>query len=321
VSPELAHQAGVREWASKPVRSSELYGALMQLAAPRELAAADILPTMASLPRPRAPRGRVLVVEDNHVNQLVAQGVLHKLGFTADLAADGLQALAALEDREYDIVLMDCHMPEMDGFQATTELRRREGDRRQGDRRAADHRRTPVIAMTAGVLAEDQERCRAAGMDDFVAKPVDVDALERALVRHLTGTMPSAGEAPATPEPAVSPDALDLSRLDVLRRLDPDGAGGLVRAVVTAFLEEIPTRLGTVRAAAAAGGGAALEQAAHQLKGSAANLGATQVATLCDQLEDLGRSGDEVDHALVDRLTIELDRAGCALADVVAVGA
>ena len=118
----------------------------------------------------------MLVVEDNAVNQMVAEGVLRTLGYDVDIADNGLRALEALADRSYAAVLMDCHMPEMDGFQATAELRRREGT----------DRHTPVIAMTAGVLAEDRERCAAAGMDDFVAKPIDVGQLQQALARRIS---------------------------------------------------------------------------------------------------------------------------------------
>jgi CheY-like chemotaxis protein len=115
----------------------------------------------------------VLVAEDNMVNQMVAMGFLEELGYDAHLAADGREALLLMEKGVYDAVLMDCHMPEMDGFQATRELRRRE----------PSGRRTPVIAMTAGVLDEDRERCLAAGMDDFVAKPVDLEDLRSTLAR------------------------------------------------------------------------------------------------------------------------------------------
>jgi len=146
--------------------------------------AAAPAPAGPVIPRPRLERGRVLVVEDNPVNQLVARGVLTRLGFSVQVADDGRQALLALDAETFDAVLMDCHMPVLDGYAATEELRRREGDRRRAGRPGGD-RRTPVIAMTAGVLAEDRTRCRTAGMDDFVPKPIDVGLLERALDRAL----------------------------------------------------------------------------------------------------------------------------------------
>jgi PAS domain S-box-containing protein len=135
-------------------------------------------PEAAAHPRPGEGR-RVLLVEDNELNQLVAEGILDRLGYRHDVAVDGVEALRLAGERDYDAILMDCQMPRMDGYTATAELRRRE----------AGQRRTPVIAMTAGVQVSDQERCLAAGMDDYVGKPVDPGELERVLLRW-TGTAP-----------------------------------------------------------------------------------------------------------------------------------
>jgi CheY-like chemotaxis protein len=120
----------------------------------------------------------VLVVEDSVTNQMVAVGILEHLGYTSDVAANGLEALDALDRRKYDAVLMDCQMPEMDGYDATREQRRREGD----------GARTPVIAMTAGVTEGERERCLAAGMDDYVPKPVTPASIDTALSRWVRST-------------------------------------------------------------------------------------------------------------------------------------
>ncbi len=321
MDPDAAARAGVRQWASKPVRSSQLYDALLALAAPAAASCAGSPASAALVPSPRVSRGRVLVAEDNAVNQLVAQGVLAKLGFTVRLAGDGRQALAAWDAEVFDAVLMDCHMPGMDGYQATVELRRREGDRRAAGRPGGD-RRTPVIAMTAGVLAEDRERCLAAGMDDFVGKPVDMDLLERALDRQLTTVRSDPPDADGNPTGSDGPpDPVDLTRLDTLRRLDPDGTARLLQAIVSAFLLDAPGRLAAVRGAAATGGGHPLEQAAHQLKGAAGNLGAHLVAALCEQLETAGRSNTDPDPDLLEQLQVELDRAGLALTGALPVPA
>jgi PAS domain S-box-containing protein len=141
-------------------------------------------------PQPAAPstgasrtrRGRLLVVEDNEINQLVAVGILDHLGFVSEVAGNGREALSLLEGSTFDAVLMDCQMPEMDGFQATVELRHAEA-KLSADAGRRVH--TPVIAMTAGAVAGDRERCLAAGMDDYVAKPVDPAELEAALRRCL----------------------------------------------------------------------------------------------------------------------------------------
>jgi len=144
--------------------------------------------TEAAPPRTRALLGRVLIVEDHPVNQEVAIALVARLGYASDLAENGIEALAALEKESYDAVLMDCHMPEMDGFQATEEVRRREAGRIH----------TPIIAMTAGALIEDREKCMAAGMDDYLAKPIKNGELERALTRWI----PVEQAGPPTPAPS-----------------------------------------------------------------------------------------------------------------------
>jgi PAS domain S-box-containing protein len=169
-----ARRAGVGGWINKPVRPGELAEALLRLVG-REVPSQPSGGAAEPAGTAEGDRATVLVAEDNMVNQMVAMGFLEELGYDAHLAADGREALLLLEQADYDAVLMDCHMPEMDGFQATRELRLRE----------PAGRRTPVIAMTAGVLDEDRERCLAAGMDDFVAKPVDLADLRDTLARWV----------------------------------------------------------------------------------------------------------------------------------------
>lgn len=164
--------AGLVVCINKPVRLSELHDSLLLLAHHGAEAAGVAVPS-PSAPPVVATHGRVLVAEDNVVNQMVAQGVLRKLGYAVEIVADGRQALAAMGSRSFDLVLMDCHMPEVDGFEATIEWRRHEGD----------GPRLPIVAMTAGVLAIDRDRCIAAGMDDFVPKPINVELLRRTMLR------------------------------------------------------------------------------------------------------------------------------------------
>jgi PAS domain S-box-containing protein len=159
---------------NKPIRSAQLRDCLSQAVQP---AARLPRPDQSGLTDPQHPgRGRVLVVEDNAINQLVARGLLDRLGFVADLAAHGHEALASLETAEYAAVLMDCQMPGMDGYTATQEIRRREGTGRH----------IPIIAMTAGALPGDEERCLAAGMDAYLPKPINSTQLENVLNRWVT---------------------------------------------------------------------------------------------------------------------------------------
>jgi PAS domain S-box-containing protein len=168
---ELA-AAGIREWLTKPVRASELHAKLLRMMADKAVpVSAETRPARQNVPS----RGCILVVEDNEVNQLVARGMIGKLGYEADVVADGAEAVSATAVRSYTAVLMDCHMPVMDGFDATKAIRAR------GDQPT----RLPIIAMTAGAQDEDRERCLAAGMDDYLSKPVDPRALAEVLKRWV----------------------------------------------------------------------------------------------------------------------------------------
>ena len=295
--------AGVREWLMKPVRSSEFYNRLVRLMSTREhaAAAAGSAPTAAeasaepSEASPNAPsRGRILVVEDNEVNQLVARATVTKFGYAVDVVADGAAAVAATARSQYAAVLMDCHMPVMDGFEATRAIRRRDAERS----------RLPIIAMTAGALDGDRERCLAAGMDDYLSKPVNAVELEAALARWVPEQAPQLLAVTGGRPPSVDPD-----RLAMLRDLGPEDGRGLLPAAAEAFRKDVPARLAVLRESVHNGGGTALVQAAHALKGAAANIGATAVATLCGELEQMGRSGKHDDGPqLVSRLEAELLR-------------
>jgi two-component system, sensor histidine kinase and response regulator len=244
----------------------------------------------------------VLVVEDNVLNQVVAVGILDRLGCDADVVDNGRDAVAAATRGAYGVVLMDCRLPGLDGFQATAEIRRREG--------AGRH--VPIVAMTASASQQDRERCLAAGMDDHVAKPVLVGDLGAVLDRWLPAVAPAAGAEPAA-------DVLDRDRIAALMELDQDGQGSrLLTRLAAAFLAGAPADLAGLRAAVERGDAAAVGEVAHHLKGAAATLGSGAVVDLCDGLEvlagadALGSAGD-----LLGRLEAELDRVRDALAAIV----
>ena len=318
--------AGVREWLMKPVRSSEFYNRLIRLMSTSEqrppaerltaMTNAALLKRSAAGPSyPGHVRGRLLVVEDNEVNQLVAQSTVAKFGYAVDVVANGAEAVAAVETTAYDAILMDCHMPVLDGFEATRIIRRRENG----------NNRLPIIAMTAGALDGDRERCLAAGMDDYLAKPVDATALETVLARWVPDQAASflpgqplavtGGHAAATSEH--SRQGLDPTRLAILRDLGPSDGLGLLPAAAEAFRNDVPDRIAALTRAINDDDGPALTQAAHALKGAAANIGATSAAALCGELEALGATGRHGDATqFVGRLeeelalvNIELDRA------------
>jgi signal transduction histidine kinase/CheY-like chemotaxis protein len=176
ISAAEASAAGIAARLTKPVHLARLREALVSALGSRgaDLPAPDVPAAAVRAARPH--RGHVLVVEDSEINQLVAVGILEHLGFTTELADDGRAALVLLETTVYDVVLMDCQMPDINGYEATRELRRREGA----------GRRTPVIALTAGAVEGERERCLAAGMDDYLTKPMDPVDVDAVLTRWLT---------------------------------------------------------------------------------------------------------------------------------------
>jgi len=169
---EQTRDAGIAETLTKPVRLAQLHAALQNVHGQSATAAGTSIGSSKPL---AGTRGHLLVVEDNATNQLVAVGILDSLGFTTEVAANGLEALQAMSRRPFAAVLMDCHMPIMDGYTATAQIRQNEGTTRH----------TPIIAMTAGAIEGDRERCLAAGMDDYVSKPVTPDSIDEVLTSWL----------------------------------------------------------------------------------------------------------------------------------------
>ena len=311
LSEAEAHLRGFAGSLTKPVRSSELFDCLIAglnsgaawAEAPAALAAAQETPALA--------RGLILLVEDNEMNQLVGSKVLARLGYRFDIANHGREAVTAVLARRYDAVLMDCQMPEMDGYQATVEIRRIEGE----------DRHTPVIAMTAAAMEGDREACLAAGMDDYVTKPVRMDAVEAVLARWV-GEPSEAGAGGAAPDgEASTPESgpLDQSQIELLRSLD-DGQGDLLGEIIESYLVQTAEGRDELVRVIEERDPRALEVTAHTLKGASANVGASAIAAVCAEIETHGRSARLDDAAdLVPRLDAELARTRDALSQLVTV--
>ncbi|MBI4800070.1 MAG: response regulator, partial [Desulfarculus sp.] len=271
--------AGFDATLSKPVRKASLEQCLRALLAGRPGAGQAAPP-----PAPGQPEGdlagegrklRILVAEDNLVNQQVALHVLVNQGHRVDVAINGAEAVRAVRTGRYDLVFMDCQMPEMDGYAATQAIRGLEG--------AA--RRTPIVAMTAHALPGDREKCLAAGMDDYLSKPVRPGDLAAALRRQLGG-------GPAPDSPAAAPEqglpALDLAEL--LARLE--GQRQMAADLLRLSLAGLEGQMAGLRERLAAGDGPGLGQAAHALKGELASLAAPRAAGAAAALEQGARAGD-----------------------------
>jgi CheY-like chemotaxis protein len=286
-------EAGYAAWLTKPVRPLQLYNALIGvLQAPEAGAKATPAGTSAEADLPALPPLRVLVAEDNSVNQKVALRILAKLGARADAVGNGIEALEAMGRVPYDVVLMDVQMPEMDGLAATTELRRRE---------EGTGRHTPVIAMTAHAMERDRERCLAAGMDDHLAKPIRPQSLAVALLCWTVGRA-EAVETP--PEPPTVDVEFDQQQLD-------DVCGGdqaFARALMTEFGVSSADLMVQARAAAESGDLANLARAAHALAGGSSMLGARKLSATCHELNVVAEAGDlAAARAALDRAAQDLE--------------
>jgi CheY-like chemotaxis protein/HPt (histidine-containing phosphotransfer) domain-containing protein len=224
--------------------------------------------------------------------------------------ANGLEAVEASSRIAYDFILMDCQMPEMDGYEATTTIRQQE---------AHSGRHIPIIAMTANAMQGDRERCLAAGMDDYVSKPVQSVELVSVLQKWLPGYNSVSPETTPLVSQSLQvtqelPPALDAEAFTALKALSEGDDPAFVLSIIAAFIQDTPVHLDTLQQAAQAADATALERAAHTLKASSASVGACGMAELCLALQRLGRAGSTTGAlTLVAQLVLEFDRVRQAL--------
>jgi two-component system sensor histidine kinase/response regulator len=277
-------EVGFAAYLTKPIKQSHLYDCLAMVLSPSpdpaEPARGAPMITRHSLAEGRRRRVRILLAEDNAVNQRVALKLLERIGYRAAAVSSGREVLSALERSAFDMVLMDVQMPEMDGLQAAAEIRRREGATRH----------TPIIAMTAHAMKGDRERCLAAGMDDYLQKPVDAEELLAAIERWLPSgraVMRSCERVAERPTATGEPSLIDLKRIE-------ETAGGdaaFVREVIDLYVEETAKQIREIRQALSDRDSHRLERRAHAVKGASANVGAETMRAIALELETLGREG------------------------------
>jgi two-component system, sensor histidine kinase and response regulator len=297
-------QAGIVGFLSKPVRQSQLYNcfiAALEAPAQGPISIKQKRPDPGGAMKPLY--GYVLLAEDNPVNQEVALNMLEGLGCRVDTVANGREAVEALTHTPYDVVFMDCQMPEMDGFAATKAIRRHET--------AAAQVHTPIIALTAHALQSDREQCLAAGMDDYLSKPFTQGQLHAILARWLpqhSGSQPAQGPPASPGAPADGPApgqavyrsaSLDAKTLDRLRVLQRQGKPDVLVKVIQLYLSSAPQLLDSLRAAVIHGDATAMKRAAHSFKSSSGNVGALTLAALCKELEVMGGANHTAGAAAV----------------------
>jgi PAS domain S-box-containing protein len=269
VRGSLSQDLGVARFLVKPVTQSELLNTILTLLSGEPAEAVRPQPTVAEY-EPRVMGLRILLAEDNAVNQRLAVRILEKKGHAVEVAGNGREALDALGRQGFDLVLMDVQMPEMGGFEATARIRA--GEQGTG-------RHLPIIAMTARAMKGDRERCLRSGMDGYIAKPIQPRELFQTIDTIMTGSAPAA--------PVTGP-ALDAG--GALERVAGDQQ--LLRELVGLFLEEYPGLLSRIRAAVQQRDAEGLEQAAHTLKGAVGTFCAEAAHEAAFQLERMGRAGD-----------------------------
>jgi signal transduction histidine kinase/DNA-binding response OmpR family regulator len=283
---ELA-RLGIRHQLNKPVRREELLAGLCSL-----LGFEPHVPLASAAPQPAREavsqrfRGQVLVVEDNPINQKVATAMLSALGVTATVAPDGGVAVEMVREQPFDLVLMDCQMPVMDGFEATRAIRAFAGDRG----------RVPIIALTANAMRDDEARCFAAGMNGFLTKPMTLALLARTLGRWLPAATPEPARPDVPPANDTPEGSIDLRQLATLRDLGTRAGTDLVGDVLRSFVEDAQAQLILVENALENDDAMQLARSAHAMKSCAANLGAGHLAALYRRLEALSRN-NQIDEA------------------------
>jgi CheY-like chemotaxis protein len=293
-----AAQVDFAAFLNKPIKQSQLYSVLVQTlgGVPTKIKSRRSqgvkLDSQMALRLPR----RILVAEDNLVNQLLAVRLLQRMGYRADVVGDGLEALEALHRQPYDLVFMDVQMPHMDGLEATQRICQTWD--------AATRPR--IIAMTANAMESDRQECLNAGMDDYISKPIRVDELVRVLNQSQPKEKTPTNQA-----------ALDLEVLQALRETLGEGASACLAQLIQVFLTETPALIQGMETAIVQGDATGLEASAHTLKSSSASLGAIPFSEYCENLERMAQEEQLTTASeVVSRLKREFERVKAALMDI-----
>ena len=286
---QIARDFGIAAYLQKPVRQSQLYNCLLTVIAKASGNSGDgespRLITQHSLRGVNAPNKqsedavsniRILVAEDNAVNRKVALSQLKTLGYAADFAMNGCEAVEAAAEVQYDVILMDCQMPEMDGFEATDEIRRNESD--------TSH--TTIIAMTAHALEGERERCITAGMDDYISKPVKLEKLKEMLQRWLLPVAVALEPEAADVSANKIHQSVDISVLNSFKDFQQPNEPDIVTELIDLYIADTGKHITVLKKAAADQEIAVIKEQAHGIKGSSGNIGAYQIAALSAQLEE-----------------------------------
>ena len=286
--PEKVRQAGIAVFLTKPVRQSELFDAIVKSLGGAPAGAAQA-PVQAPAPAPAetasTPDARILVAEDNEINREVAVEILRLLGHECDCVANGQEAVSAAAQKDYDLILMDCQMPEMDGFTATAGIRAHEAEQPAGGAR------TPIVALTANAMQGDRERCLAVGMDDYLTKPLAMEEVARVIQTYIGKSRPAG--PPTRPAPAEQPQTGGepvLDQADLLKRCG--GNAAFVLKIIAKYRACTRSDAREMKQAFEEGKGRQLASVAHRVKGASLSVSADAVAKAAAGIEAAAQSGD-----------------------------
>lgn len=277
---------GILRCVNKPIRQKELFEIIRDVMSRNLDNTTEKSVPVQPAPAPITPSitGTVLVAEDNLVNQEVAKAMLAKLGMTATIANDGKEAVDLINKNQYDIILMDCQMPVMDGLEATSVIR-------------AQFSSIPIIALTANATEDDRTLCINAGMNDFLSKPYSIEQLQQKITAWLpqeklnkTNELEAGSTEQQDEISAMS--TLNFTRLDQIRELDPSGGNSLLHKILQAFLESAESNIHQLEQAIANNDAESLRQSAHALKSSSGNIGADDLSAIFKQMEAAARAGE-----------------------------
>ena len=303
IDPEEMKAAGISQALRKPIRQSRLFDVVAStLLTPTHKKHTEPSPQPASTRKHPFASCQILVAEDNPVNQEVAKRMLALLGCSVDIANNGIEAVEAVKNKAYDLVLMDIQMPKMGGYEACQTIRQYEQDQQSA---APIPSRLPIIALTANAVSGDQEKCLAADMDGYLSKPYSLDQLEHLLLDWLPANtkkntvaekkaasslldkVPAGEKIPSQN----TQKALDTEVLDTIRAMDDDD-GSFLRLLGEKFKQSAQMQLADIQSAVSDKDSEVIRKSAHSLKSSSANIGALQLSAFCKELEDLARAGD-----------------------------
>jgi len=282
---KTSQELGIARYLNKPIRQSDLYNVINGILSKHE---DQIIEPIKSLENESSKlTGKILLAEDNPVNQQVAGAMLKTIGIQMDLATNGQEAYQLVKDKQYDLVFMDCQMPVMDGYEATRLIRQLPDNKRD----------LPIVALTANALSDDRQKCLDVGMNDFLSKPFSLLQLRAMLERWI----PTINTPPEQPDhknklendrtstqpnsPELNRSLINQEKLNTLKSLDTDGSNTILKNILSIFLSSAPHTISQIRQALTTNDSEIIRKAAHTLKSSASNVGAEQLSMLCQQIE------------------------------------